>query len=185
MAYRRGFTIVEIAVVLVIMTILLVLGVASYTSSQGNARDKERQADAENITRALERFYTNGYDDTADSTSPRMYRGSYPTISSAAKSNFLTTYLADLDDASRQFSFGTMNFRIDDPGATTQVDVPADQTRIGNATGTNTITYQPMAWDSVNNYWITCRGQMECRRFKLYYRTEKGSVLKTIESTNQ
>ena len=43
MHFRRGFTIVEIVIVMVIMGILLGLAVLNISSSQANTRDNERK----------------------------------------------------------------------------------------------------------------------------------------------
>ena len=51
---RRGFTIVEIVIVMVIMAILIGLAVLNISSTQANARDNKRKTDVENIARGLE-----------------------------------------------------------------------------------------------------------------------------------
>lgn len=59
---RRGFTIIELMVVIVIMGALLVLNVANIRGTQVNARDAERKTDIEALTSHLETFYTAGSD---------------------------------------------------------------------------------------------------------------------------
>lgn len=59
---RRGFTIVELLIVITIMGVLLVLAVASLRGSQVSSRDVERKTDVESIALSLENFYTNGSD---------------------------------------------------------------------------------------------------------------------------
>lgn len=56
---RRGFTVVELVVVMVIMAILLAIGGLAIGSSRANARDAERTSDIEILARGLEtRIYT-------------------------------------------------------------------------------------------------------------------------------
>ncbi len=57
---RRGFTLIELMIVMVIMVILLGLGVAAMGNLQAQARDSERRRDAEAIARGLEQFYNQG-----------------------------------------------------------------------------------------------------------------------------
>lgn len=57
MRVRRGFTVVELVIVLAIMAILLVAGFVSFRSYQMNARDKERESDVAAIQMYLEGIY--------------------------------------------------------------------------------------------------------------------------------
>ena len=53
----RGFTIVELSVVIIALAILAALTVSSTVSYQSQSRDNERAADIDVISRALERSY--------------------------------------------------------------------------------------------------------------------------------
>lgn len=57
---RRGFTIVELIIVITIIGILLTLAVVSLNGSQEKARDDERKADIQSIAQHLEALYTSG-----------------------------------------------------------------------------------------------------------------------------
>ncbi len=65
---RRGFTIVELVIVITIMAILLTLGVVNLRSAQANARDTERKTDIESIAQHLETYYTSGTDSSTVSS---------------------------------------------------------------------------------------------------------------------
>lgn len=56
----QGFTLVELMIVLVIMTILLGLGVAMISNLQAQGRDNERKQDTGIIARGLEQYYNIG-----------------------------------------------------------------------------------------------------------------------------
>lgn len=56
---RRGFTLVEILIVVGIMTIILSMGIGSYSSINRKARDDRRRADLEQIRSALEMYRSN------------------------------------------------------------------------------------------------------------------------------
>lgn len=71
---KRGFTVVEILVTLVVMAILLGLGTVGLRATLANGRDAERQADIETIARGLERYYETGNPFYV----PGGTKGSYP-----------------------------------------------------------------------------------------------------------
>ncbi|MFH1826961.1 MAG: type II secretion system protein [bacterium] len=56
---KSGFTLLELLIVLGIMTILFMLGLASYPSTQKKARDSARIADLNNIRASLEIYRSN------------------------------------------------------------------------------------------------------------------------------
>lgn len=74
---RRGFTIVELVIVMVIMAILMTLGFVSLSKNQANARDTERDADAAAIALGLETRYKEG-NSRASSSTYDLSPGSYP-----------------------------------------------------------------------------------------------------------
>ena len=59
---NRGFTIIELVIVITIMAILLTLGVVNLRGSQANGRDAERKTDIETIAQHLETYFTSGTD---------------------------------------------------------------------------------------------------------------------------
>ena len=71
MKNARGFTLVEILVVVVIITVLATIGTLTYGGFQSQSRDKKREANANVIADSLERYYEkNGeYPSIADVTS--------------------------------------------------------------------------------------------------------------------
>lgn len=65
---KKGFTLVELLVVIVILGILTTIGLFAFQSSQKKSRDSRRKSDLQEITKALE-LYNNDH-------------GSYPGASS-------------------------------------------------------------------------------------------------------
>lgn len=56
---QQGFTMIELLIVMVILSLLLVVGIGSFMSSQIKARDSARKTDLQNIARALELYYND------------------------------------------------------------------------------------------------------------------------------
>ncbi|MCR4305706.1 MAG: type II secretion system GspH family protein, partial [Candidatus Daviesbacteria bacterium] len=71
----KGFTLVELLVVVSIIAVLSVVGITLFSGVQQNARDAKRKADIDAISKALEANYTGG------STTP------YPALTDAMFAN--------------------------------------------------------------------------------------------------
>lgn len=55
----KGFTLVELLIVIVIIGILAGIGLGSFASTQRKGRDARRKADLDNIVKALESYYND------------------------------------------------------------------------------------------------------------------------------
>ena len=187
MRHARGFTIVELVVVISILTILSVLAVAGISQNQRNARDAERTIDAEAIATSLERYYDDGSVDryTNFPTKTTYQGGSYPPQDVASSATFLKNILPGLPADAAKFSFAsTSGFRVDSFVGDQRVDLPDATNRINSQTGVGNITYQPIA--VVGGQRQLCNNTtQDCRAFRLYYRKEVGNELVVIESRHQ
>lgn len=85
---RRGFTIVELLIVIVVIAILAAITIVAYNGIQQRARDAARVSDIRSISKALEIYKTqNGqYPTQVSSTGQGGYEISVPT---ASNSDFL------------------------------------------------------------------------------------------------
>jgi len=79
----KGFTIVELLIVIVIIGILATLVIVTFTGIQKKARDSQRQTDINAVDSHVEAFYAQ--------------YGYYPTLADLQSSSFLSTYLKGLD----------------------------------------------------------------------------------------
>jgi len=167
----RGFTIVELIIVIFIIGVLLVLGVANLRSAQASARDSERQGDVDSIALNLEMFYQSG----TDSSSPT---GDYPStvlISSGLES--MQTILRDIDIKALTAP------GITDPLQTFIAATNNTQTTAG-VTPQPTIdqyVYQPIQ----SNGSLCTQESQDCKKFNLYFRSESDNNVYMITSKNQ
>lgn len=79
----KGFTIVELLIVIVVIGILALLVITTYSGIQAKARNSKRQTDIQSIQTQLEAFFSqNGY---------------YPSLTDMNSSSWLDTNMKSLD----------------------------------------------------------------------------------------
>ncbi|MCM8787830.1 MAG: prepilin-type N-terminal cleavage/methylation domain-containing protein [Candidatus Omnitrophica bacterium] len=80
--FKKGFTLLELLVVISIIGILIAVGVASYSTAQKKSRDSRRKSDLKAIQNAMEQYYS--------------VNQQYPpsTTNCAALGNSLSSYLS-------------------------------------------------------------------------------------------
>lgn len=159
---RRGFTIIELIIVLAIMGILLVLGVVNLRGSQATARDGERKADVEAIALANESFYNVG--NFEDGRDPGTYMSS--TTGGGTNSGILQV-LRDIDPKSLVAPGKELTFLSFKPASCSGVCL---QTTSGvtPTPSTDDYIYQPIRSDGA----LCTTVSQGCRKFNIYYRLE-------------
>lgn len=176
MSRQRGFTLIEILVVIVIMGILLLLSVANLRSTQAQARDQERIQDVANIARHFEGLYSTG------ATSTSGYQGAagtYPdksTVDQALATNVdPTTILGPID---------IKNLRAPNVAAPTWSLTTVSTIGAQTPTASQYI-YVPYAFDNTGTEVLCSDSSLSCRRFEIYYQTEVDSTIHKVDSKNQ
>ncbi len=175
---RRGFTIVELVIVLTIMGILLAVAVVNINASQINARDTERKADIEAISMALEAYYGN--EDSASSGIYDMSGDSYPSTASLSSDAAFQTAFPDIDQKS---------VRAPDVELTSPRSIVPATNSTASTSGVlpqptiNSYVYQPIKKDGSLCTQILQKG--DCRRFNLYYRLEIDNSVQMVTSRHQ
>lgn len=182
---HRGFSIIEIIIVVVLIGILLALAVARLSSTQVSARDDAIKKDAETIARGLEAYYRSG------NPTYTIAAGKYPStdefrhasgenitaVGTQVNGGYLDTWLQGV----RLPSASKLQL------ITTSGQTPEDATNISNSTPVGVITYEPLLYSTAGGgsfVFCTTKAQL-CNRFNLYYRTEIDNVVHTIGSEHQ
>ena len=79
----KGFTIVELLIVIVVIGILATLVIVTFAGIQKKGRDSQRQTDINSVASHVEAFYAQ--------------YGYYPTHEDVTTASFLSTYMKGLD----------------------------------------------------------------------------------------
>lgn len=97
---KKGFTLLELLVVIGIIAILISMAAVSYTSAQKKARDSRRNADVSALQKAMEQYYSlckNLYPVIAGETAtttvnidPANYTTGFNTVSGSCNGNSVT-----------------------------------------------------------------------------------------------
>ena len=177
---RRGFTIVELIITITIMGILLTLAVVNVNVTQMKARDEQRKGDIEAIAANLEAFYAAGTDGTTSFAR-------YPSLGLFNSYDSLRSNLRDIDLSSLRAP------GVADAGPNA---IPASfvaSTNTGTAAANQTVAgvspqptisqyvYQPIKTDGS----LCQAGDIDCRKFNLFYRLESDNTVYRVTSKNQ
>lgn len=160
---QRGFSMVELVLVMVIIGLLAGLSFSIIRSYQYSGEDSERRSDVESIARAFETYYTrsigpNGatYPSTVTATNTTLYsdlfRGSDKEITRAPKKDNGTSIVA-----------------------ASSISQPQSPT-------TDQYIYQPFTADSA---LCTNSAATPCVRFTIFYRLKDDNTVVAVESLHQ
>lgn len=164
---RRGFTIIELIIVITIMGILLILGVVNLRGSQANSRDVERKADVQAIASNFENYYLNG------NYSQGIAPGSYPSSTTGGGTNAgLLAIIPDMDPKSLvapgHSDLSYISF-IPATCSSTCVQTTAGVTPLPTV---DQYVYQPIQ----SNGSLCTDVSQGCRKFNIYYHLENAST---------
>lgn len=185
---RRGFTVVEIIVVIVLIGILLALAMARLGDTQVAARDDALKKEAESIARGLENYYKTGNPNY--SISP----GAYPSAD-----EFLHASGDDVPSIGPQVTGGYLDSWLEGVRLpvisklqliTMSGQTPENSTNINNSTPAGVITYEPLVYAEASgpdpDRFIFCTTKSQaCSKFNIYYRNEQNNIVRVIRSVRQ
>ena len=156
----RGFTAVELLVVIIIMAILLMLAVVNVRSTQISARDNDRSVDVESIALAFESYYN------ADHSG---YTKTYPGTSDLADGQDALTYLKE---HVHDNSLRAPGANSGDPISLVMATNNQPASGVTPAPTIKTYVYQPVANDGT----LCSSYQTPCRKFFIYYKLESATT---------
>lgn len=160
--YSKGFTIVEIIIVLAILTIVLGISWQVTNSYMAYARDNERESDTKSISRVFERFYRSQSASTGTPT--------YPTVTQINNS------------AQRSLIIPNGDERLIAPNNAGSVSLIAATTTATPAPTAQQYIYQPF---TSSGAICTNGASAPCVRFFLYSRSEASDQVIVLESMHQ
>ena len=190
MENQRGFTVVELVVVMTIMAILLVLTVVSLNNSRVDARDAKRKADVETIARGLEIRYREG--NPKISAPSFVTKGSYPGVNE-------TMHMQGYDRGAQGFVPAQItNGYLEEGLPGTQKSNYSPKGDVGGfgvaclgavcAEGTDSsitsLSVNQYVYEPIDVNGIVCSNG-DCVRFNLYYKSEKTGTVTVVKSKNQ
>jgi type II secretory pathway pseudopilin PulG len=186
MASRRGkgFTIVELIVVITILIILTTLVVVRLAHTQSSGRDREREIEMTTIASGLEVYYENG--NTASSIPKGYYPGGTEVQQAAAASPPFNRFLEGVSVQTFEAPDRTItdSFGVDPSYASAPAGANADgsysDSQVRALLSNFNYLYQPLRR---NNTF--CASYADCVKFNLYYLEETTNTVKTIRSKNQ
>ncbi len=194
---EKGFTILELVVVIVIMGILTTLTAANVIKSQITARDHERVDDVNSIAAYFETLYKQGLDSNNGSLSNYNAPLSYPStlLISSPSSSIASAVFSNLDPKALK----SPNSSSGTESNTTTYDL-VNSTNNSKAT-TSTVTptpsasndvyvYQPLNIDdtlctSTTDTFYIRPDPTHCVKFQIFYYDEASQSVEVKTSINQ
>jgi len=183
---KRGFTVVELLITLVVMTILLTLGVVSVRSSLVSARDAEREEDISVLARGFELFYDRGLNGSTPGSYP-AYNEFWNNVVMAGKP-WAPYSIGSSEVNWKSPTGGNAGFEMicifrspsgywaTQPGC----EAPGNLTQVKNQ-----ISPDKYGYEAVQSNGIYCYNAGACSQFTLYWIDEESGQLKVYKSKHR
>ena len=156
---QKGFTLVELLIVIIIIGILATLVIVTFTGVQAKARDSKRQTDIGALDSHLEAFFAeNGY---------------YPTIVDLKSGSFLSANMKGFDPKA-----------LCDPKSLTSTNTDCSTpTIVDQAPAANTYLYTYQATGGTCDETAASSSTNECTSFTLTAELEGGGIFQKKSNT--
>lgn len=155
---KGGFTVVELAVVIAVLSIMATMSFLAYTNVQKQARDNQRASSATVVAESLEKYFSQ--------------HGEYPSVTKVTTTNA---------ESVRQL-LGITNI-----GSLLAPNTPSGTANVwksGDANSTNRLTYYGNTDASASCRTLTGTADI-CEDYRIQYYKEKTNTVETIYSRNK
>lgn len=156
MKFRRGFTLIEITVVIAVIGIIASLSIVGYINLQKSSRDTQRSTSATVVSESLEKYFSK--------------HGEYPSVPDVTNTNANTV--------KQLLGITNINSLIDPNNTSSST---TNLWKAGDASVTNKLTYAPNT-DTLPSC-TTASGA--CTDYRIQFYEEKTNTVETIFSRNK
>jgi type II secretion system protein G len=150
---KKGFTLVELLIVIVVIGILASISIVAYNGSQGRARDSRRQNDISELAKGLELYYLDNHKYPTGSGSTAI-NNTWSTTADASWQNLVTALKPYMDN-----------------------NVPSDPISTPNANVNLAVGYNYAYYSSATTSWC---GAGPNQMYLITYRLEASTQVDTL-----
>lgn len=157
---ERGFTVVEIVTIIIVMGILLGIVINSNFGYQTQARDKERRSDVSVIAQAFELYY---------------------------RTNSGVTAIGPTYPSTNLYNNGGLDQIVEEPNATRAPDQTDSSLKVATTNTAQTPTYNQYIYQPLTSSGAICTNSTTdpCVRFRIYYQLETSDTVSVLDSMRQ
>ncbi len=134
---KKGFTIVELLIVIVVIGILATLVIVTFTGIQQKGRNSQRQTDINAVDSHVESFYAQ--------------HGFYPTLADLQSSTFVSKWLKGLDPEALRDPKQASGQTIKATSSSSEYSYVASNTGGTGCTNTTATTFDATSGDPIDN----------------------------------